>query len=268
MNIAVVTGAGRGLGRHLAQELARKRFTVLVTDIDELAAADTARRIGHGAWSMCHDVRDRASHRRVARAASERGPLRLWVNNAGVLHTGMSWDMDEAAIRSQVDINLLGVIWGCQAAVEAMDPRGGQIINIASMSALLPTPELAVYGATKHAVLGFSLSLQGELDLTGRPIRVTAVCPDAIDTDMVRRVAADQASAILFSAREQLTPTGVAAAVMKLVDSPRLIASYPRSRALLAHLARPFPGLTLAALAQFRKLGERRRALHTRANRP
>jgi NAD(P)-dependent dehydrogenase (short-subunit alcohol dehydrogenase family) len=266
MKIAVVTGSGRGLGRSIAQGLANKGFTVLVTDIDELAAADTARHIGRGAWSTGQDVRDPGSHERVARIASARGPIGIWVNNAGVLHTGTSWQMDEEAIRRQVDINLMGVIWGSRAAVGVMGARGGQLINIASLSALAPTPGLAVYGATKHAVLGFSLSLQGELDDARVPVRVSVVCPDAIDTTMVRNVAGDRGSAILFSARRQLTVEGVTAEIMKLVDQPRLLAAFPRHRALLTHLARPFPALGLKVLAQFRKLGERHR--QQRANEP
>lgn len=263
MKTAVVTGSGRGLGRRIAQGLADKGFAVLVTDIDEIAAADTARHIGRGAWSMGQDVRDPEGHRQVARAASARGRLGMWVNNAGVLHTGTSWDMSEDVIRSQVEVNLMGVIWGSRAAVDTMGAGGGHIINMTSMSALAPTPGLAVYGASKHAVLGFSLSLQGELDDAGLPIRVSAVCPDAVDTNMVRDVAGDQAAALLFSARRQLTPERVVAEVMKVVDRPRLVVAFPRHRAIMTHLARPFPALGLKVLAQFRKLGERHRQRRT-----
>src|SRR5579884_3407104 len=190
MKTAVVTGGGRGLGRLTAERLARRGFAVLVTDIDAASAADTARLVGRGAWSMEQDVRDADSHRRVAAAASERGPLKLWVNNAGVLRANSAWGHADDEVRLQVEINVLGVMWGCRAAIEEMRKSGGgQIINLASMSSIVPAPGLAVYGATKHAVLGFSVALQGDLDYAKLPIKVSAICPDAIDTDMVRNVA-------------------------------------------------------------------------------
>ncbi len=257
MKIAVVTGGARGLGSHIARELADRGFSVLVTDIDELAAAETARRIGRNSWSMHQDVRDPESHRQVARAAAERGDLSVWVNNAGVLATGLTWEMPDAAVRRQIEVNAMGVIWGCHAAAAAM--HSGHIINIASLSAMAPTPGLAVYGATKHAVLGFSISLQGELKRAGRPIRVSTVCPDAIETDMVKNVEHDEHASIIFSGGNLLTAENVAANAVALRDRPRLVAALPRHRAVLAHLFRPIPSVGLGALALFHRLGNRRR---------
>lgn len=257
MDTAVVTGAGRGLGRLIAQGLAEKGYSVLVTDIDELGAAETARRIGQHAWSMHQDVRDPESHRQVARAAHERGPLAVWVNNAGVLHTGTTWELGEDEIRRQFDVNVLGVIWGSRAAVDVMER--GHIINIASMAALVPSPGLSVYCATKHAVLGFSLAMQGDLERAGRPIVVSSVCPDAIDTDMVRDVADRPSADILFSANQLLSPEYVATRTVNLVDSRKLVAILPRYRGMLAHMLRPFPSLSLKLLERFRQIGERHR---------
>ena len=106
MKTAVVTGAGKGLGRQIARGLVDKGFTVLVTDIDEEAAKATAATIGAQAWAMQQDVRDPASHRTVAEAARERGPLKLWVNNAGVLTVGPVWELDDATVRRHVEVNL------------------------------------------------------------------------------------------------------------------------------------------------------------------
>jgi len=120
MKTAVVTGAGRGLGREIAMGLATKGFSVLVTDIDEASAAETARLIGESAWSMRQDVRDAAFHHEVARAANQRGSLELWVNNAGVLYAGGAWEHTDEEVGRMVDINVLGMIWGARAAVEAI----------------------------------------------------------------------------------------------------------------------------------------------------
>ena len=186
MDTAVVTGAGRGIGRETARLLTCRGYAVLVTDMNEDAARETAEMLGEHAWHMRHDVRDPDRHREVAAAAAERGPLKVWVNNAGILRTTKAWEHTDEEVRALVDANFLGVLWGSRAAVEAMRALGGDIVNMASMSSFGPVPGLAVYGATKHAVLGFTMSLQGDLDDARIPIRTHAICPDGVDTGMVR----------------------------------------------------------------------------------
>src|SRR5918995_4666204 len=112
--VAVVTGAGRGFGREIAKQLAGRGYDVLATDLDGEAAAATAEAIG--GFSMQVDVRDPEAHRRAARAAIARGPLEVWVNNAGVLRTRKAWDHSDDEVRLEVDVNLYGVIWGSRAA--------------------------------------------------------------------------------------------------------------------------------------------------------
>lgn len=253
-NVAVVTGAGRGLGRKIAERLARKAYHVVATDIDEGAALVTATVVdGTGAK---HDVRDPDAHREIASLARARGPVTLWVNNAGVLSVGDSWTLDDAAVRRQVDVNVLGVIWGCHAALSVMER--GTILNIGSMSALTPTPGLAVYGATKHAVLGYSLSLASELRQAKRPIHVGALLPDAIKGDMTDAVAHDAAAGLLFSTAELLSLDDVADAAIAQIEREQLVSSIPKLRALLAHVARPFPALGLPILERFVRAGRRR----------
>ncbi len=252
--VAVVTGAGRGLGRKIAERLARRGAHVVCTDVDEGAARTTAAVVdGTG---IGQDVRDPDSHRSVAAAAQKLGDLAIWINNAGVLAVGDSWEMDDATTRRLVEVNLLGVIWGCHAAAAAM--TRGTIINIASMSALVPAPGLAVYGATKHGVLGYSLSLAGELRRAGRPITVSSLCPDAIAGDMTNAVAHDASAGLLFSSGQLLGLDEVAAAAVELVDQPKLVRTLPAFRAALIHLLRPFPSIGLPLLEQFAKLGRKR----------
>ena len=256
---AVVTGAGRGLGRLVAERLTARGLQVLLTDVDETAAHAAARAIGGGAWAMVHDVRDPARHRAVAAAAAERGPLAVWVNNAGVLTVGPAWEQDEDAVRRQVDVNLLGLVWGCRAAIDAFGTGRGHIINIASMSSIVPAPGLATYSATKHAVLGYTIALAGELRRAGRAIELSAMCPDAIETDMVRGVESHADSSILFSSGSLLRAEDVADEVVALLDRPKLVKAIPASRAAMAHLFRPFPEIGLRLLEQFYRVGARRR---------
>jgi len=252
--VAVVTGAGRGLGRKIAERLARRDIHVVCTDIDEGAARTTAAIVdGTG---LGQDVRDPDSHRAVAAAARAIGELDIWVNNAGVLSVGETWALDDATVRRIVEVNLLGVIWGCHAALETM--QRGSILNIASLSAIVPAPGLAVYGATKHGVLGYSLSLAGELRRANRPITVSTLCPDAMAGEMTGAVAHDRSAALLFSSGTLLSLDEVADEAVALVDRPKLVRAIPAYRAALAHLLRPFPRIGLPLVEQFAKLGRKR----------
>jgi NAD(P)-dependent dehydrogenase (short-subunit alcohol dehydrogenase family) len=259
--VAVVTGAGRGFGREIAKRLANRGYTVLATDIDADAAAATAEQVG--GFSMQVDVRDPEAHRRAARAAAERGPLEVWVNNAGVLRTRKVWDQPDDEVRLIAEINMLGVIWGSRAAVDAMRQNGGQnmhVINLGSMSALTPVPGLAVYAASKHAVLGFTASLEGELMAAGVPIHMHVVCPDGADTDMTRERSHEADSAIIWSGPRMLSADEVADAVVGLLDSKKLLLGIPRRRAWAARLGALTGRGGLRVSELLRQQGERKRA--------
>jgi short-subunit dehydrogenase len=194
----------------------------------------------------------------VAALAVERGPLAVSVNNAGVLYAGNSWEQRTELIAQMLDVNLRGVMAGCAAAVNAMGADGGAILNVASISALTPVPGLAVYAATKAAVLSYTTSLQGDLNHARLRIRARALCPDVVDTQMVTSQADDPGAALLFSGPKPLSPDGVAKAAMDLMDSHQIFRVVPRWRGVIARSSglAPAPGLHILAL--MRALGERR----------
>lgn len=260
VKVAVVTGAGRGFGAEIALRLAGRGYQVLCTDLDGAAAERSAERVG--GFAMALDVRDPDAHREAARAALARGPLEVWVNNAGILRTAKAWEHSDEEIRLLVDVNLLGVMHGTRAAVDAMRSAPGQnrhIINIASMSALAPVPGLAVYGATKHAVLGFTTSLQADLRLAGSPITVHAVCPDSADTEMVHERSGDEESLMIFAAPRMLSAAEVADRTVGLLDSKELVAVIPRWRGWVARSAAMAGRHAMPLLGPMRSQGRRRR---------
>lgn len=265
MRTAVVTGGGRGIGLEIARKLGAQGYAVLLTARNEEAGRMAAEQVGSTAWSTALDVRDPDAHKAVAAQATERGPLGVWVNNAGVLTTKKAWEHDPDEIRLLVETNVIGVISGCLAAVEAMGPEGGHILNVASMSGLGPVPGLSVYAATKkpsetvskHAVVGFTTSLQADLDLAGRPIRVHALCPDAVATDMVAHRADDPEAAVLFSGK-QLSAEQVAEQAVSMLGGNRLVQPLPRGRGVLMRTAWVWPRTGIKTIGAFRKLGERR----------
>jgi NAD(P)-dependent dehydrogenase (short-subunit alcohol dehydrogenase family) len=264
--VAVVTGAGRGFGRAIAHRLAGRGYTVLATDLDEAAAAATAEHVGGHSARL--DVREPEAHRAAARAAAEHGPLEVWVNNAGVMRTGRAWEHSDEDVRLTCDVNLLGVIWGSLAAVDAMRAGGGtdgHIVNVASLSSFGPVPGLAVYAAAKHAVLGFTGSLQGDLLDAELPITVHALCPDAADTRLLREHDGEAAAAINWSGPRLLTPDEVADHAVALLDSKRLVRTIPAWRGWGARALAMSGRAGLRAAPLLRRQGARHRiAFHQR----
>lgn len=259
--VAVVTGAGRGLGRSVANRLSALGHHVVVTDVDLAAARETAAALP-AATALELDVRDPAAHRAVAEQAAALGRLSVWVNNAGVLSTGVPWLQDDETATGLVNVNLLGVIHGCRAAVTAMAAAEGSadVVNVASMASFGAAPGVGVYAATKAAVASFTTSLAGDLRWAGLDrIRVHAFCPGAADTRMVSQTATDPYSALLHSGSRLLAPDDVADALVRLIGARTVLRSMPRRRAVMLRLLAFAPTWSLRLLPYFRARGEKRR---------
>jgi NAD(P)-dependent dehydrogenase (short-subunit alcohol dehydrogenase family) len=218
---AVVTGAGQGLGRAIAQRLAERGSSVLIADVNEEAARQTASELP-SAEAFELDVRDPEACRAAASRAQELGRLTVWVNNAGVLAPeAESWTHSTEALERMIAVNLNGVVHGSLAAVEAMRGTGGKILNVTSMMAIDdPHPNIAVYGASKRAAHAFSVSLRQELEHAGLPIEVKVLCPDRIATALCF----DNVNESEEELRAQgglLEPDEVAQAAMALLDGDR-----------------------------------------------
>ncbi|MGX6511945.1 SDR family oxidoreductase [Rhodococcus sp. SJ-2] len=247
---AVVTGAGRGLGKKIAALLVERGYRVLVTDVDPATAQATADELGSRTIALAVDVRDHAQVDAARKAIIEHaGRLDLWVNNAGVLRTGPAWEQDEATRRLMIEVNALGTINGTVAAITAMrDTGGGHVVNIVSLAGLTAVPGEAVYAASKHAALGFSLSTMADLRLEGiTNIDISCVCPDGIWTPMLHDKLDDPASALSFSGK-LLGADDVVDAVRAVLDKPRLVTTIPRWRGLVARLGDALPRFGLAAV--------------------
>jgi NAD(P)-dependent dehydrogenase (short-subunit alcohol dehydrogenase family) len=241
---AVVTGAGRGLGREISRALARRGYAVHATDVDERSARETAQELGAPAFGSQLDVADASACAAVARATVERTrALRVWVNNAGILPSGYSWDNGEADRRRAFDVNAHGTINGTLAALEVMRPaRIGHVINIVSLAGLVPAPGETLYSATKHAVLGFSVGTLLDLRRDGvRDVHVSALCPDGIWTPMLSEKVDDPEIALSWSGGRLLKPEDVARQAVGLLDHPRPVRSVPRWRGAQVRLLGAYP---------------------------
>jgi len=186
--MAVVTGAGSGLGQAIGNKLAADGFAVATIDLDEASARETAHQIeaaGGRAVGYQADVsRSAEFDKAVTAAIAELGPLEIMVNNAGILDGYFDVDeMDEVLWRKVIDVDLTSVFLGCKRALREMLPRQrGRIINMSSVAGLNGTGGGAAYIAAKHGVIG--LTRQMAVQYGARGIRANCVCPGAIPTGL------------------------------------------------------------------------------------
>ena len=241
--IAVVTGAGSGIGAATARLLARHGAKVHVADINAEAAAAVAREIGSGATDHAVDVSRPEDVEELAKAVFDGdGRVDILHNNAGIGHGG---DIEQTTIEDWqrvIGVNLLGVAYGVQAFVPRMLEQGSRatIINTASEAGPVPVARMAPYCASKFGVVGMSEALDAEL--RSRGIRVVALCPGIINTPIIRdgimrgKLGADQDKVVAFYDKHGASPDTVAAAVLDAIARPRLIVVSPRSQVLAPYL--------------------------------
>lgn len=183
---AAITGAARGIGKATAQALLRQGMKVAIGDLDLAAAQQTAAELGASAVALPLDVTERASFSAfLDRAEEQLGPIDVLVNNAGIMQIGRFIDEDDLTARRMIDINLHGVILGTKLALERMVPRDrGHIVNISSQAGKFGAPGGATYSATKHAVVGLTEAVRGELNLMKANIDVSYVMPFVVNTEL------------------------------------------------------------------------------------
>lgn len=223
--IAIVTGAGSGIGRAIAVALAEGgAASVAVVDIDETAAQETARQVrGAGARSTAHfvDVSDAVSLAKLfADVSHEEGPISVVCNNAGIVSGEPGWPGSSLArLSAVIDVNLKGVVFGTRLAIEEMSGRGGVVVNTASVAGIVPLPEDAVYAATKAAVVHFTKSCAPLAASHG--VRVNVVCPGMVDTPILAKTGTgSREAAWVTSARESvelLRPEAIADGVLAVI---------------------------------------------------
>jgi NAD(P)-dependent dehydrogenase (short-subunit alcohol dehydrogenase family) len=183
-----ITGAAAGIGREVAIRFAREGFFVGLYDVDEKGAKDLGKLIGEERTHAAGlDVRDWDGWQRTVRAFGEASGQRMDVlfNNAGILRMGWFEDVSPEECKKEIDINVLGVVYGVHASLPLLERTSGAcIVNMSSESAVYGAPELAVYSATKFAVRGLTEAL--DLELRRKGIRCCDVMPPYVDTGMVR----------------------------------------------------------------------------------
>ena len=251
--LVVVTGAGSGIGRETARAFAAQGAEVVVCDLDEKAARETG---GH-AYQV--DVSDEAAMRKFAdEVVARHGVPDIVVNNAGIGHAGSFLATTTEEWQRVLDVNLWGVIHGCQVFGSVMAERGegGHIVNVASAAAYLPAKSLAAYSTSKAAVLMLSDCLRAEVSARG--IGVSTICPGLVNTNITRTTtfsgsspeeqARKRASASRAYQRRGFGPEKVAAEILRAVARNKAtVPVTPEAKAGLA-LSRLSPAALRAAV--------------------
>ncbi len=252
--VAIVTGGGMGLGEALSEELGRRGATVVVADIDGDAARQVAGRLeqsGAPARGVRVDVADPgAMAELIESTVTEYGRVDYMINNAGIAIGGDSRDLSMQQWRRVLDVDLLGVVHGTVYAYRLMARQGhGHIVNISSLSGLVPQPGNAAYCTSKHGIVGLSLSLRAEGADLG--VKVSAACPGDMKTKIydnmvVVNMPPEQVATLSRRTHylmPQMSAEAAARAILRGVDRNRPLIVFPLVVQVIWHLYRRCPGL-------------------------
>ncbi len=184
--VIVITGASSGIGLCTARMAAERGASVVLAARNERVLRDTEREIrerGGRAVHVVADVSERAETQRIADTAiQEFGRIDTWVNNAALTMYGRALEIEREDARRLFDVNLWGLVNGCEVAVPHLAMNGGALINIGSVLSERAIPLQSMYVSSKHAVKGYTDTLRMELEEADLPISVTLVKPTSIDT--------------------------------------------------------------------------------------
>jgi NADP-dependent 3-hydroxy acid dehydrogenase YdfG len=220
--VVAITGGARGIGKATAKALAREGAKVAIGDLDRELAEKAASELGPEAIGLELDVTERESFANFLDQVTERlGSLDVLVNNAGIMPIGPFLDEDDATARRMFDINVHGLIFGMKLALPGMVSRGsGHIVNLASSAGKGGFPGGATYCGSKHAVVGLSEAVRGELRGTG--VEISVVMPAVVNTELGSGLPENRVA-------KKLEPEEVANEIVRALQYPKFDVWVPRT---------------------------------------
>lgn len=232
-----ITGAARGIGYATAKALLARGARVVIGDRDVAVLEDAVGTLGKIGQVTGYplDVTDRESFEVFLDKARTDGAghLDVLINNAGVMPIGPFLNESEQSIRSSLEVNVYGVLTGCQLALpEMVRRRSGHVINIASLSGLIPLPGQVVYVGAKYAVVGLTTALADEMAPYG--VNVSVIMPPFTNTELI-------AGTKSSGAIKPVEPEDIAAAIVKTLNKPKTHVSVPPPLRFTAQAAQMLP---------------------------
>lgn len=217
-SIALVTGAARGIGYACAEALAEEGLRLVLCDIDDQGVKAAAAKLGSDALAHTCDVGDPAAISAMFdRIEAEVGPVSVLVNNAGIALPGDFLETSLEDVRRVIDVNLIGVFMATQRAAKTMvaEKIEGSIVNMSSINAVVSIPTIPTYCATKGGVM--QLTKAASLALAPHKIRVNAVGPGSIDTEMLAGINENPEAMARLLSRTPLQRIGTAREIANVV---------------------------------------------------
>lgn len=242
--VVAITGGARGIGKATAAALVRKGCRVAIGDLDLELAEETAASLGGSVVALPLDVTERASFISfVEEAERQLGPIDVLINNAGIMPVTRLVEESDDSIRRQLEINFYGVIVGTQLAIERMQPRRtGHIVNVASSAGKAGVPGIATYSGTKHAVVGLSEAVRGEL--RGSGVEVSCVMPVPVKTALADGLSDQRGIKVV-------EPEDVAGEIVDALEVRRFDVFVPRSLQATIALGNLLPRRAREAVGRF-----------------
>lgn len=226
MTVVVITGAASGIGAGLARHAASRGMDLVLADWDEAALTAVADSLSGNVLAVPTDVRDETAVQSLAKAAYDKfGQVDLLFNNAGVLSSGMSWEIDAATWQRSLDINIGGITNVIRAFIPCMieADRPSRIINTSSWGGFLTSPFMAPYTATKFAIVGITEVLAADLAAIGSKVQVSLLAPGAVKSAILDEKEPEKTSEFMTMMRDMtdengLTPDEFAPLVFEAID--------------------------------------------------
>lgn len=258
--VVLITGCAKGMGHLAAISFAQKDWLVVATDLrtPDFSTYSAQAWAGNITPLKLDVTSPEDWHKAFDFIESHNLDLRVIVNNAGVLLSKYSENVTLKDVDFQLSVNVNGTLYGStMAASYFVKRRKGHIINIASLAGIAAVPGLSLYCASKFAVRGYSIA--AAYDLRKHGVYVTAICPDAVDTDMTKEHLNNDQAEMIFSG-SMLKPDAVIKAIFEALKNKPIEIVIPRYRGWLGKIAMFFPNLGFAASRFFQKIGQKKQA--------
>jgi len=265
--VAVITGAGGGIGKEIAKLLDKNHVKLVLSDINGDKLQELSDQLNQEPLiipcdiTILHDVQ-----KLVSTTLDALGTIDILINTVGIIIPSLFEETSHEAITKQINVNLIGSIYCIKEVIPTMTNGGGNIVILSSLAGIVPETHSSIYTATKFALRGLNFTLN--LELKSQGIIVSTIFPDSVDTPMLEFEAKFGGSPLTFL-DDPIPPSDVAKAVVKAILKDKVEICVPKSRGRVSKLIMCFPKLVQRIWPKLEEKGEKKKQEYlTRLNEP